>query len=246
MSFDNYHRIQELRKLNVPSIASWALYDISDKDIEAYMKAKTPYLKSKIINKDSIAFPTRYLDDKSLAQAMNASVMLLGLNAAERDIASQDWTSFHDTSAHSKDRHIVFDLYHTKFHGAYMTDLFKRLPVTDSKKIDIEFLIDIMKLDDAQAQHHMSISNKKQGNLIQTARQSLRDFQSELDILQPKIILQYHTKVAQGLKLMIDNDLIRLPKDCTLISQTHYSHPLYTNEQRLTDLVEISNTLLGE
>lgn len=246
MSFDNYHRIRELRKLNVSSIASWALYDISDKDIESYIHAKTPYLKSKIINKDSIAFPARYLDDNKLAQAINPNVMLLGLNTAERDIASQDWTSFHDTNAHSKDRHIVFDLYHTKFHGGYMTDLFKRLPVTDSKKINVEALIDMMKLDEAQAQHLINTSSSSQAHLIKTARQSLQDFQTELDILQPKVILQYHTKVSRGLKLMLDNNLIKLPKGCTLISQTHYSHPLYTNEQRLKDLVEISNTLLGE
>lgn len=246
MKRDKLAILHLLHKYRYDQIASFAVYDITDEQVEQYMQAKTSYLKRKVLTKDSIDFPKRYQNDKLLADVINTDVMMLGLNAAERTIATDPWTSFHDHSPHSKDRHIVFDLYHTKFKNGYMTDILKRLPVTDSNKINVDVIIKYMKMTEQEANDTIDNADEKTAQLIRTARRSVKEFQFELDLMQPKVILQYHSKVVALLDLMQQNHLITLPKGCQLITQTHYSHPLYKNEQRVIDLVDESHQIFGE
>lgn len=238
--------IKLLHQHGLDQIASFAIYDITDGQVEQYMQAKTSYLKRKVLTKDSIDFPKRYQNDELLADVINTDVMMLGLNAAERSIVPKPWTSFHDHSPHSKDRHIVFDLCHTKFKNGYMTDILKRLPVTDSNKINVDVIIKYMKMTDQEANDAIKNADEKTAQLIITARRSVKEFQFELDLMQPKVILQYHSKVVELLDLMQQNHLITLPKGCQLITQTHYSHPLYKNEQRVIDLVDESHQIFGK
>lgn len=238
--------LKQLHQHGLDQIASFAVYDITDEQVEQYMQAKTSYLKRKILTKDSIEFPTRYQNDELLAEVINTDVMMLGLNAAERNIVPKPWTSFHDHSPHSKDRHIVFDLCHTKFKNGYMTDILKRLPVTDSNKINVDVIIKYMKMTEQEANNAIGNADEKTAQLIRTARRSVKEFQFELDLMQPKVILQYHSKVVALLDLMQQNNLITLPKGCQLITQTHYSHPLYKNEQRVIDLVDESHQIFGK
>lgn len=241
----NFEIIEHLRQLNIIDIASWALYDISDKEIELYSQTEKASQKAKIINKDSVLFPSRYQNDDILATAINPNVMIIALNAAERDIDTIDWSSFHDNSRYSKDRNIALDLYHTKFKGAYMTDLFKRLPITDSSKINVSQLMGFLTIPYADFKEVLKITDNQTRNLMITARDSLKTLQAEIDILRPKVIIQYHSKVTTTFDFLIKQHLIKLPKDCHLITQKHYSTQGLSNKDHMDALVTESNQIFN-
>lgn len=241
----NFEIIERLRQLNIADIASWALYDISDEDIELYSHTKKASQKAKIINKDSVVFPSRYQNDDVLANAINPNVMIIGLNAAERDIDTIDWSSFHDNSRYSKDRNIALDSHHTNFKGAYMTDLFKRLPITDSGKINVSQLMGFLTIPYADFKQVLKITDSQTRNLMITARNSLKTLQDEIDILRPKVIIQYHSKVVTAFDFLVKNNLIKLPKDCHLITQKHYSTQGLSNQDHMDSLVAESKQIFS-
>lgn len=241
----NFEIIERLRQLNIADIASWALYDISDEDIELYSHTKKASQKAKIINKDSVVFPSRYQNDDVLANAINPNVMIIGLNAAERDIDTIDWSSFHDNSRYSKDRNIALDLYHTNFKGAYMTDLFKHLPVTDSGKINVSQLMGFLTIPYADFKQVLKITDSQTRNLMITARNNLKTLQDEIDILRPNVIIQYHSKVVTAFDFLVKNNLIKLPKDCHLITQKHYSTQGLSNQDHMDSLVAESKQIFS-
>ena len=71
-----------------------------------------------------------------LLDSLNPNVVLVGLNAATRPLASDDaWVNFHDPRPTANDFKIRFALEGTPYWGAYMTDVFVGLHETDSSKV---------------------------------------------------------------------------------------------------------------
>ncbi len=71
----------------------------------------------------------------ALLESLNPNIVLLGLNAASRAIASESWVNFHDSRSVANDFKIRFALKETPYWGAYMTDVLVGLHETDSAKV---------------------------------------------------------------------------------------------------------------
>ncbi len=72
----------------------------------------------------------------SLLESLNPNIVLLGLNAASRAIASEPWVNFHDSRSVANDFKIRFALEETPYWGSYMTDVLVGLHETDSAKVN--------------------------------------------------------------------------------------------------------------
>lgn len=81
----------------------------------------------------SILDPDR---NPALLESLNPNIVLLGLNAATRAIASEPWANFHDSRSVANDFKIRFALEETPYWGAYMTDVLVGLHETDSAKVN--------------------------------------------------------------------------------------------------------------
>jgi hypothetical protein len=68
-------------------------------------------------------------------ETLNPNIVLLGLNAASRTIASEPWVNFHDSRSVANDFKIRFALEETPYWGAYMTDVLVGLHQTDSATV---------------------------------------------------------------------------------------------------------------
>ena len=60
---------------------------------------------------------------------------MVGLNVAARSLASEPFRNFHDPSPVANDFKIRFAFSGTEFWGAYMTDVIKDHPETQSKRL---------------------------------------------------------------------------------------------------------------
>lgn len=256
----NLEILENLRRNDLQYIASWALYDVDESTVKSYVDAN-PKDRSEIIPLQDIAFPARYQNNNKLAEAINPKVMFVALNAADRDVLKGSWANFHDTRAKdpnakgrgntaSRDRNILMDLYHTDFYGGYMTDLYKDFPETNSGEIDTVRLANCLDYTSDEL-HDIAVQatgNKTMAKLyhdIVSAKTSLKMLQYELDTLQPKVIVCYHSKVKPAIVRLVRRGWLKLPENCALITQTHYAQS-YPLDKRLTDLVTESDHIMED
>ena len=119
----NKREIFDLLSQNFSQYASWALYDISDEQINnSTIKAK------------DVGFKT-FID--KLQEKINFDGIFLALNGAEREILVEKWSNLHDVRGVSQDYKIPYMIKNTKYEGCYMTDLFKGIHMTQSDKFNI-------------------------------------------------------------------------------------------------------------
>jgi len=71
----------------------------------------------------------------SLLATLNPEVVMVGLNAADREVMPAPWGNFHDPRPVSKDFKIRFAFEQTPWWGAYMTDVIKGINQTNSKQV---------------------------------------------------------------------------------------------------------------
>lgn len=71
----------------------------------------------------------------TLLSTLNPNIVLLGLNAADRQVNPVPWGNFHDDYMYSQDYKTRYALYETPLWGSYMTDLFVGLHQTDSSTV---------------------------------------------------------------------------------------------------------------
>lgn len=120
--------------------ASWALYDVSNKQLER---------RGDIIHKKNLSFaPFK----NNIVENINLNGMFLGLNCGARDSMKEDWSNFHDTRKDSQDYKIAYMIKNTKFEGCYMTDLFKNFAMNDSNKT-----IEAIQLPENKEKYDLSI-----------------------------------------------------------------------------------------
>lgn len=223
-NMSNLDVIKEIRVNHLDQYSSWALYDIDDARLKEYLDQD-----NKIPN-ENLAFPAKYQNDEALANKINTDAMFYGLNVAARNIKtdSGDWANFHDTRDKSKDLGILFDLYNTKFRGAYMSDVFKYLPETESKNVKVSQLVKDMQADGDN-----------------DAKKSLRLLQKEIDIIKPKIIVLYGAPSQDAFDKMIKANLLTLPEGVKIVGRHHYSMGERYDE-KATKLVKESKEIYGE
>lgn len=216
--------IKEIRENRLDQYSSWAIYDIDDSRLKEYLD------EDKKISNESLAFPAKYQNDEALANKINTDVMFYGLNVSSRNIEtdSGDWANFHDTRERSKDLGILFDLYNTKFRGAYMSDVFKDLSESESENVKVGQLVKEMQSDDDNA-----------------AKNSLRLLQKEIDIIKPKIIILYGAPTKDAFDKMIKAKLLTLPERVKIVGRHHYSMGEKYDE-KATKLVKESKEIYGE
>ncbi|GAA5100180.1 hypothetical protein [Wohlfahrtiimonas larvae] len=111
-----------LSNKNYGQYASWALYDVSDEQIN----------NGKIEKKDVGFEPFK----NNFKEKINFNGIFLALNCAARDIQVDDWSIFHDIRSMSQDYKIPYMIKNTKYEGSYMTDLFKGIHMTESDKFN--------------------------------------------------------------------------------------------------------------
>ncbi len=179
---------------------SWALYNLGEEEIRNYIPKKNRPLST-----SALGIPD--YTDEELSEKINTDVMIFALNAASRDVdKSGSWLNFHDTRSASHDQRLLFEFLDTKFWGAYMSDLFKDVPETNSKEIKINNLIKDMKSNDDNE-----------------AKRNLKLLQFEIDTINPRIIILYHAKARDAFNKMIKEELIKIPDNCKTVYRPHYS-----------------------
>jgi hypothetical protein len=71
----------------------------------------------------------------ALLGSLKPEFVMLGLNAATREMDPEPWSNFHDGRSMANDFKIRFAFENTPYWGAYMTDVFVDLHETDSGKV---------------------------------------------------------------------------------------------------------------
>ena len=71
----------------------------------------------------------------ALFETLNPRVVMIGLNVASRSLSGEPFRNFHDPSPVANDFKIRFAFMETEFWGAYMTDVIKDLPETQSGRL---------------------------------------------------------------------------------------------------------------
>lgn len=112
----------ELIKSRWGSYSSWAVWrqHAADERVKAGIGDLT------VLNPDLNA---------DLLEILNPNVVMVGLNASSRPMAPPAFSNFHDSSGRATDFKIRYAFEGTPFWGAYMTDVFKGLHETDSRKV---------------------------------------------------------------------------------------------------------------
>lgn len=101
--------------------SSWAIW----KQMSAHERPKAGIGDMSVLDPD--------LND-ALLSTLNPDVVMLGLNAASRPI-SVPFSNFHDSHPRANDFKIRYAFEGTPYWGSYMTDVFKGLHETDSRKV---------------------------------------------------------------------------------------------------------------
>lgn len=102
--------------------SSWAIWSPAD----PHKGTKSNMSDMSVLNPDL---------NPNLLQSLKPNVILLALNAADRDVEPVSWGNFHDSYIHAQDYKTRLALWNTPLWGAYMTDLFVGLHNTDSGKV---------------------------------------------------------------------------------------------------------------
>lgn len=175
--------LYEYIKTRYGDVASWAVWE------EPGEKPKSNMGYSKIFNLQ---------ENPLLLNNLQNNVVMVGLNFSRPIEVKSPFMNFHDLNPRANDFKIRYAFTNTLFYGAYMTDLIKKTPITDSKDLKI---------------YLRESPNVLQEN-IATFRNELRDIEAD----QP-IILAFGKDVYGVLERYLNKT-----EYSYLIKLTHYSH----------------------
>ena len=203
MKHDTKYQIEQLRALGLQHYASWALYDTPQFQVD----------KDETIRAEQNKWPGYDVD--TLSDLVNTDAMLIGLNAADRGVLDEDgesneWLNFHDYRGHTHDAALTRMTKGTWFEGAYMTDMFKGLNLTDSSAVRSAI--------------------KSQPNVYHQSMTSLR---RELNIVKPQVIVIFGRPARESWQAAINNGDIEKPKDAKVFFVDHYSDRTSNETKRL-------------
>ena len=76
-------------------------------------------------------------NNKELLEQLNPNIILVGLNFSRKDLGKElkDWNNFHSSWGYAKDYKIRYGLKDTSLWGGYMTDIIKKYPEKESKRV---------------------------------------------------------------------------------------------------------------
>lgn len=203
MNIKNKQKIMELKDLGLHRYASWALYDTPQSQID----------NDETIRADQNKWPEYDIDE--LSDLVNTDAMLLGLNAADRGVLDEngkpnEWLNFHDYRGRTHDAGITRMTKGNWFEGAYMTDIFKDLNLTNSGAV--------------------RSAVKAQPDIYNRSMELLKQ---ELAIMQPQIIVIFGKPARQSWQAAINNNDIEKPMDAKVFFVDHYSNQASNENKRL-------------
>ena len=138
-------------------------------------------------------------DEKSLLPKLNPKFVLVGLNKSKRkknkrqndndenDNAKTLWKNFHSGNSRGHSYKLRYALKGTKFWGAYMTDLFKEVEETDSKKVVSRFKKDKAALEKQMKDFEREISHLGGNPVLVALGNATHDFLMPLKDKYPAI-----------------------------------------------------------
>jgi hypothetical protein len=149
----------------------------------------------------------------SLLETLNPGVVMVGLNVAARSLATEPFRNFHDPSPVANDFKIRFAFEGSQFWGAYMTDVIKDHPETQSKRLLV----------------HLKAHPEEIPPHIERLRAELHD----LGCARP-VILAFGQAVYRLLKKHLG-----VHEYSRLIPLTHYSHRISKENYQKAVLAQI-------
>lgn len=179
------HVLKLLSDKGYGQYASWALYDVSDEQINNVNEQK---IRPKDVGFES--FKTN-LHDK-----INFNGIFLALNCAARDVLVDEWANFHDTRGVSTDFKIPYMLKNTKYEGSYMTDLFKGIHMTESDKFN-----EAIKKPENQSIYNSSIASfQEEYDLIKP--EAIICFGGDVEKYLKRMIKQGELQIDKAVKII--------------------------------------------
>ena len=153
-------------------------------------------------------------DEDKLCEKLTPNIVFVGLNKSKRSKEKANiktpWNNFHSGNSRSHSYKLRYALAGTSFEGAYMTDLFKDVEETDSKKV-----VSIFKKDKAALE------------------KQIKDFEREISHLGGKPVLIALGDAVFGFLQLFDDKYKILPL-------THYSYTGTNKEQYRDKVRKIS------
>lgn len=197
------------------NFASFALYDVDVADI----------LADQVDFHDvGIApFGNQLQDPEQAAQIINTDVMMLGYNMATRgDANTAPWSNYHETIKKSNDKYIPATLNGTFAEGAYMSDLFKDLRLTDAGLVHRLFRSTLphsrLQLKETELAQVVGI------DLDVIFQRSIELFMTEYQALQPHYILLFGTNTQTDfVKLQQYYPEFDINDDTQIVKLKHYA-----------------------
>lgn len=203
MKHNTKYQIEQLSALGLQHYASWALYDTPQFQVD----------KDETIRAEQNRWPGYDID--TLSDLVNTDAMLVGLNAADRGVLDEtdepnEWLNFHDYRGRTHDAGITRMTKGTWFEGAYMTDMFKGLNLTDSSAV--------------------RSAVKAQPDIYNQSMESLR---RELSIVKPQIIIMFGRPTRESWNAAVNNGDIKKPMGAKVFFVDHYSDMTSNKTKRL-------------
>lgn len=196
-------QILELKSLGLHRYASWALYDTPQSQVD----------NDETIRASQNKWPE--YDINELSDLVNTDAMLLGLNAADRGVLDEngkpnEWLNFHDYRGRTHDAGITRMTKGNWFEGAYMTDIFKDLNLTNSGAVR------------SAVKAQPGIYNR-----------SMELLDQELEIVKPQIIVIFGKPARESWQAAVNNGNITKPMDAKVFFVDHYSNQTSNENKRL-------------
>lgn len=180
----NYYLLKE----RFGSVSSWAIWALPGK-------------KPKSNTGDMSVFE----DESKLFEQLNTRYVFVGLNASEVENKNNvAWSCFHSTSSYQNDFKLRFALMETEYWGAYITDIIKNFPKTDSGDVKKEI--------------------KKNPSLLEN---NIKVFMDEISLIGENPILvaigdQSYKYLQELKKLGYNNTILKIPHYAKPISKENY------------------------
>lgn len=197
------------------NFASFALYNVTPAAIE---REEIDYHDVGIA-----PFSKRLANLNEAAQIINSDVMMMGYNMSTRGNDSTiPWSNFHETIKKSNDKYIPATLKGTFAEGAYMSDLFKDLHLTDSNLVHRLFRSTLPKsrlqLRDEERAQVVGI------DLAEIFQRSIELFMAEYHALKPKYLLLFGKNTQDDFaKLCQFYPEFQVAADVQVIKLKHYA-----------------------
>ncbi|WP_125605860.1 hypothetical protein [Lapidilactobacillus bayanensis] len=214
-SFDRNLAALSLLPKDARNFASFALYAVSAADIS---KDQVDYHEVGIA-----PFAQALADPNQAAQLVNTDVMMLGYNMSTRgNDTTIPWSNYHETIKKSNDKYIPATLNGTFAEGAYMSDLFKDLRLTDSGLVHRLFRSTLphsrLRLRDDELTQVAGL------DFAEIFQRSIQLFMAEYQALQPKYILLFGTNTQTDFaKLQQYYPEFAIKVDTQIIKLKHYA-----------------------